>query len=429
MTPSMSDGRGPSLASEPRVPDVPGPPRHDEAATGGGLGPGRSRTRVVVVGNPSGKRVALLNEALARAGRGPAEVISYADLLEGRARLEASVGEGTILRIESPDRDFEAEKLLIAAGAEVPDDGAGATRIGREVALALEFDRGRIRYPRQWYLGFRECLCRIEEQRRCCPPHIAMNVPAEIAVMFDKPRCHDLFEENGVACPRGLGTPAGYEDLKGRMRREGMRRVFVKLAHGSSASGIVALETDGRRVQAFTTVETAGSVTELRLYNTRAIRKLTEERAIAAVVDVLCRERAQAEQWVPKASLPGGAFDLRVVVIGGRACHVVARVSRSPMTNLHLLNERADPELVRERMEPGDWSAAMGACERAAGLFPGGLYAGVDVVIAAGFRRHAVLEINAFGDLLPGIVFEGMDTYTAELAALGVGATAGGGAA
>ncbi len=56
---------------------------------------------------------------------------------------------------------------------------------------------------------------------------------------------------------------------------------------------------------------------------------------------------------------------------------------------------------------------------------PESLYAGVDVVISPGFRRHAVLEINAFGDLLPGVLFEGLDTYTAELAALGV-STGGG---
>ncbi len=126
-----------------------------------------------------------------------------------------------------------------------------------------------------------------------------------------------------------------------------MRRVFVKLAHGSSASGIVALETDGRRVQATTTVEAVESASGLRLYNTRAVRRLTDEREISVVIDALCRERAHAEQWVPKASLAGGVFDLRVVVIGGRAMHAVARVGRGPMTNLHLGNRRADPGLVR----------------------------------------------------------------------------------
>ena len=110
----------------------------------------------------------------------------------------------------------------------------------------------------------------------------------------------------------------------------------------------------------------------------------------------------------------------RVVVIGGRAIHAVARVGRCPMTNLHLRSRRADPELVRSRMTPGAWNQVLRSCERAAGVVPESLYAGVDVVISPGFRSHAVLEINAFGDLLPGVLFEGLDTYTAELAALGV---------
>jgi hypothetical protein len=202
------------------------------------------------------------------------------------------------------------------------------------------------------------------------------------------------------------------------MRRAGIGRVFVKLAHGSSASGIVALETDGRRVRATSTTEVVRDDKALQLYNTRAIRRYDNERDVAALVDALCREHAYAERWIPKASVPGGTFDLRVVMIGGRSAHLVVRISRSPMTNLHLLNQRGDPSVVRSRMHAEDWSAALASCERAAGLFAGSLYEGVDLVIAAGFRRHAVLEVNAFGDLLPGVMFGGRDTYAAELCTL-----------
>jgi hypothetical protein len=382
--------------------------------------------QIVVVGNPGGHRVALFQEALAARGLAPAVIVPYADLLAGRATLEEFVTDGSVLRVESPDRDFEVERALIAAGADEQDEETGAARVGRAEALRLEFDRGRILYPRQWFLGFRGLLCQVERQRASCPPHAVMNRPTDISVMFDKPACHALFGDHGVPCPLGLGTPRGYDDLRERMARAGVRRVFVKLAQGSSASGIAALETDGRRVQATTTVEAIDAGGGLRLYNTRAIRRSTDERLVASVIDALCKERAHAEQWVPKASLPGGAFDLRVVVIGGRAMHAVARVSGGPMTNLHLRNRRADPGLVRTRMSPQAWEAALRSCERAAGVVPDSLYAGVDVVIAPGFRRHAVLEMNAFGDLLPCVTFEGMDTYTAELAALGV--TAGGGA-
>ena len=41
-----------------------------------------------------------------------------------------------------------------------------------------------------------------------------------------------------------------------------------------------------------------------------------------------------------------------------------------------------------------------------------------DLLVAAGFRHHAVLEANAFGDLLPGVLSEGVDTYEAEIRAM-----------
>ena len=135
------------------------------------------------------------------------------------------------------------------------------------------------------------------------------------------------------------------------------------------------------------------------------------------MIDVLCRERVHVEQWIPKASLDGMAFDLRVVVIAGRPCHIVPRLSRTPMTNLHLKNRRGDVEALRSRMEPDDWDSALATCRRALDAFPGCHYAGVNLLIAPGYRRHAVLEVNAFGDLLPDITCDGWDTYAAEVVA------------
>jgi hypothetical protein len=33
-------------------------------------------------------------------------------------------------------------------------------------------------------------------------------------------------------------------------------------------------------------------------------------------------------------------------------------------------------------------------------------------------RRRAVIEVNAFGDLLPGVFWQGQETYAAELRAM-----------
>jgi hypothetical protein len=50
--------------------------------------------------------------------------------------------------------------------------------------------------------------------------------------------------------------------------------------------------------------------------------------------------------------------------------------------------------------------------------FPRCHYLGIDLAILAGLTQHAVLELNAFGNLLPGVTDAGgNDTYAAELAA------------
>ncbi|MCG8584155.1 MAG: hypothetical protein MI757_05530, partial [Pirellulales bacterium] len=81
---------------------------------------------------------------------------------------------------------------------------------------------------------------------------------------------------------------------------------------------------------------------------------------------------------------------------------------------LHLGNERGDLDEVR-RMLGDEWLRVCNTCERTMRLFPRSLYAGVDVAVLPNLREHVVLEVNAFGDLLPGVTCDGKDTYGAEI--------------
>ena len=251
--------------------------------------------------------------------------------------------------------------------------------------------------------------------------HRMMNCPHDVEIMFDKCRCHARLAAAGVAVPRGItaGPIRCFDELSAAMRSNGVRRVFVKLAHGSSASGVVAYQVnpDGRQ-RAITTVEMVRQGGELVLYNSRRLCTYDDPRQIAELIDALARHRVHVEQWIPKAGIDGRTLDLRVLVIAGQVRHCVARMSRSPLTNLHLLNERANETRVRRRMGEQAWHAAMASCERAMACFPQSLHGGVDLLISADFRLHAVLEVNAFGDLLPGALWHGMDSYEAEIKAM-----------
>jgi glutathione synthase/RimK-type ligase-like ATP-grasp enzyme len=379
-----------------------------------------SPRRFVLLGGVDCRRVLLFQEALTRERLPAAQLVPWTSFLAGEMDLREVVRPGDVVRIESPGRSWEVERLLMAAGAEERDLD-GCARLPARQARELAFERGRIWYPRQWYLGFRAALRAVEAQLLEAPDHSLMNAVGDIVRMFDKPACQALLAGGGVPVPSFLGEPRSYDELVAAMERGGCRRVFVKLAHGSSASGVAAYRTDGRRHQAVTTVEVVRSRDETRLYNSRRLRVLTRQAEIAELVDALAPHRIYAERWVPKAGIDGSTFDLRLVVIGGRVRQLLPRLSRGPMTNLHLLNRRGDPEAVRARMRVEAWEALLETAGRTAALFPGSLYAGLDVLVEPGFRRHAVAEVNAFGDLLPGVLCEGRETYDWEIAAVAGG--------
>lgn len=361
-----------------------------------------SAPRLAVVGNPGGRRVGLFQDAVRAAGLPPARTVSWLEVLDGRAGFLP----GETVRIDSPGEDAEVERLL--------RDAEDPTRVE---GSAL------------WYARFTAAVREVGRAATAAGARL-LDSPADIAVLFDKRLCHGVLDAAGVPVPAsptsGPGAPPvrGWADVRALMADHRMPRAFVKLAHGSSASGVLAVETAGPgRVRATTSVEREPGG---RLHNSLRVRRCTTEREVAAIVDALAPDGLHIERWLPKASQRGRVADLRVVVVDGRATHAVVRTSRSPMTNLHLGGARGDLEGVRSAVEAagGSWAEALAVCERAAGAFPGTLCVGVDLLPATGWRRFAVGEVNAFGDLLPrltglpGSGAEGLDTYAAQVAAV-----------
>ncbi|MFN6566075.1 STM4014 family protein [Dendronalium sp. ChiSLP03b] len=367
----------------------------------------------VVIANPENRRVGLLQQALFNFDLAPATVVAYADLIAGKETLERFNAPNTIIRFESPEKNFRVEKAIIAAGAEVPDAG-NQQRINASATAELTFDKGRILYPRQWYLGWRYLLHRWEKQLQCP----TMNHPHDITVMFDKPLCCDRFLRHNIPVPRSIGVIYNYDHLREQMELQKCDRVFIKLAHSSAASGIVAYRTNSHRESAITTVERVRQGGQTFLYNSRKIRHYTKREEIADIINLLTAEGVQVEEWLPKAQMQGCQFDVRVVVINGEAQHIVIRLGKSPMTNLHLGNERGDTEEFLAKVGYENWEVMKQTCQAAAALFPNSLYCGIDLLILPNFRNHVILEINAFGDLLPGITWNGIDTYTSEVRAV-----------
>ncbi|MER5555357.1 STM4014 family protein [Streptomyces sp. NPDC002793] len=357
--------------------------------------------RLAVVGIPANRRVGLFQDAVRAAGLPAARTVSWLEVLRGKAVFFP----GETVRVDSPGEDPEVDRLL--RGGDDPTRVEGS---------AL------------WYARF---VSAVQEVARAAAAAdaVLLDDPRDIAVLFDKRLCHGVLDAAGVPVPDSptSGHDAepvrGWADVRRMMAEHRMPRVFLKPAHGSSASGVVALETAGPRIRAVTSVERDE---EGRLFNSLRVRSCTTEREVAALVDALAPDGLHIERWLPKASQRGRVADLRVLVVAGRATHAVVRTSRSPMTNLHLGGARGDLDEVRAAVEAagGSWSAALAVCERAAACFPDTLCVGVDLLPSTGWRRFTVGEVNAFGDLLPrlaglpGSGAEGLDSYGAQIAAV-----------
>ncbi|MFJ3905265.1 STM4014 family protein [Streptomyces sp. NPDC090025] len=358
--------------------------------------------RFAVVGIPASRRVRLFQEAVRAAGLPEARLVPWLDVLGGGAGFRA----GETVRVDTPGEDPVVDRLLRGAA-----------------------DPTRVEGSRRWYEALTEALPRLAA-RAAGAGAVLVDDPAETAVLFDKRLTHGRLRAAGVPVPdsptSGADAPAvrGWADVRALMAGAGLRRAFVKPAHGSSASGVLAVETaPGGRVQATTSVERAP---DGRLFNSLRVRRYRTEAEVAAIVDALAPDGLHIERWLPKAAQDGRAADLRVVVVDGRATHAVVRTSRSPLTNLQLGGARGDLAAARAATAAagGRFADALAVCERASAAFPGTHCVGVDLLPGTGWRRFAVGEVNAFGDLLPGLSglpgsgAEGLDTYAAQVAAL-----------
>lgn len=340
-------------------------------------------------------------------------LVDYRDLIAG-ARAPEDAHQPAVVRIDSPGRATDIHVgILMAGAADAAREGAAAIADPR-VAADLH-RRGAIVCPRQWYLGYRRLLETVDAQ-------LADSVwragdTRDIALFFDKPRCHRHLHRHGIPVAPALGCVDDFDELRSRMRDAGCGRVFLKLAHGSAASGVMAYRTSAKGDRAWTTTELADTPAGPQPCNTRRVRRLRDLTSIASVVNALARHRLHVETWVPKAGIDGATFDLRVVAIAGTPRHVVLRRARGPITNLHLGNQRSPGDVLRRAMSETAWSSLMATCAATARLFPRTLQVALDVAVMPNLRDHCVLELNAFGDLLHGVTDGGVDTYAAQLAA------------
>lgn len=420
---------------------------------------------LIVICNPGDRRSEGIQLARQRLGMPPAILIPYAGLLQGQPLADlleqamqqrngqpgltelAAQGRDSnwrsgpaapapdtippLLRLESPGGSFEIERALIALGA---PDAPGADDslhpygsqpdlrpLSFKAAGVLKDMPGVLHHPSQWFRGYCRLLARIQlEAGQLLPAARWTNDPGEIAAMTDKRRTQQILAAAGVPVPRPLRgssgqVPVDYGSLRGLMLSQRMHRIFIKLASGSAASGVIAYQLNpatGAEV-AVTTIGVENYITRPPVYyNSGKLRRYTDPALLAGIINWLYRHGAYAEQWIPKPGGSGQSFDIRQLVVAGRACHAVARVSTTPITNLHLRSRRMTPAEagLTEEMQ----AQVRQTAEQSLAAFPRSSVAGIDVLVGSTGRTYTA-DVNPFGDLLYDVEYHGCSTYEWEM--------------
>jgi hypothetical protein len=354
-----------------------------------------SALRLAVVGNPENRRVTLLKAAAASLGLPEPRVVPWIDVLNGRAAFEA----GEYVRIDSPGEDAEVTRLLRGEPEPV--------------------DMYRVEGTRAWYGGFVAALEKLHVEIEAAGA-VALESAEETATAFDKARCHALLSERGVSVPEAIPGVADYDSLLTAVNKRRWHYAHVKIRHGSSASGVVAMGFQSQdKLWATTSTELHRVPTGYELYNSLKVRHYRQEREVRELIDRLAADGLHVEQTVRLMYVDGENMDLRLVTVGGKVTHAVGRTSHLPITNLHLGGRRQEIARFREQVGEERWRSVLDLAERAAACFPDSHCLGIDVL--SDHERDYIGEVNAYGDLLPnliglpGTVGEGVDTYTAQL--------------
>ncbi len=251
------------------------------------------------------------------------------------------------------------------------------------------------------------------------------NHPKAIAFLLDKRACKLRLMEAGVPVTEPLKTDihlAGATDTKNQdsllihgemikncrrkqnaealmtlMEKERVHQVFIKPNKGSGAAGVAAF-----RIQPATGQMALYTCCllhpEFGLVNTKRLRRLSEPDEIFPLLEAVLQMNCLVERWYAKPQYQGFSYDLRAVFQEGKMDFLLARLSRGPITNLHLNNHpvsAAQLGLPASVME-----SVFHTCQRAMECFQGLRSAGIDLLLEKGSQEPRIIEMNAQGDLI-----------------------------
>lgn len=356
----------------------------------------------ILLANQNHKRAQLFRSALQKKiPQAQIYNVDWQNFLTQKISLHDFPDQPTFFRIETPAQDFEVEKLILGLGEPIGD-------ISKKALESLPYQKGEVLFPRQWFCGFTALMEQIHHVFLEKKHWFWMQTPQEILRLFDKRKTSAYWQKNGLPVPSPCFPNSGKE-LLSWMREKRHKQVFVKLAYGSSASGILCIFQGPLYFYGWTTLQKCQG----HLFNSRRLEKL-RDRELEQTIDYLLLQGAQVEVGIPKATLDGVPFDLRILMVNGKPAHRIVRQSDKPMTNLHLGGKRGSWEDFTKTFSFTLQEKLLTDCTRLAALHQC-FHLGLDVVLHQNQEQYFFLEGNAFGDLFPELLYQNCSTYEWEI--------------
>jgi hypothetical protein len=358
------------------------------------------KIKFLVIGDASGRRVNAFVECLKKLNIYSYTIITWLEILQDSSIFHESLQENTIIKLEPPEKDMEIYRELLKLGQ--LHKGLTIREINE-----IDFSYYPIIAPRQWYEGFQNLL---EQMERACEdsPHkniVVMNHFKETLIMMDKSKTYDFLADKinkyEFYLPPKVDASASYKEFK-EIHGDKNLKCFIKLRYGSGGTGVLAYKSNPRLGQEklWTSLNFEKIKGEKIFYSNNKVNYFDDKDMVRECIDWVLQSGAHIEQWIPKATYKGLSFDTRAFVIHKKAEYLISRLSKNPITNLHLGNKRMDSG---DMMSKENIAMISRASEDVMKLFNRSLYAGIDVVCSTGYKPY-IIDVNPFGDLFHNLI-------------------------
>lgn len=239
-----------------------------------------------------------------------------------------------------------------------------------------------------------------------------LNDPLAIKSTLDKIRCKKILEENNVDITPVIWIEIkSFKDLVKYIEENKVTGVFIKPRYGSGAAGVLAYRYNPRLKEAVL-YTSMGIDSEGLLVNTKRMRRLVNSDEIEIIINSLLKEEVIIEKWVQKAKYNSESYDIRVVFQYGKIEFMVARGSKTPITNLHLNNCAIDISCIGLSEEKINEIEKLSA--KVMDCFPGLNSAGIDLLITPK-GKLMVIEVNGQGDLIYQDIYNKNKIYKSQI--------------